>query len=175
MRIPHTRRVVLGLGLGGALAGCGFRPIHSPVSEGGTGAELAAVYVGILPDRPGQLFRQAMQERLSNESGTAQRYELRAILAIGGEGIAIQPGNIATRIRLTGNVAWSLIAWDPARTALTSGNARIMDGFNIFNNQYFAADMENEQVQRRMVNGLADQVVTQLAIWFRAHPSTQPG
>ena len=42
-----------------------------------------------------------------------------------------------------------------------------MDGFNLFNSQYFAADMENEVVTRRLADALADQIVTQLAAYFR--------
>ena len=59
--------------------------------------ELAAIDVDLIPDRPGQLLRQALQERLG---------ERRAVLRIAmtcrasrfrGEGIGIQPDTIATR------------------------------------------------------------------------------
>ena len=33
-----------------------------------------------------------------------------------------------------------------------------MDGFNIIDEQYFAADLENEAVQRRLAEALADQI-----------------
>ena len=87
--------------------------------------------------------------------------------AIAGEGIAIQPDSTATRIRTIGSANWTLIAQDPGRTRLTSGSARAVDGLNIFDAQYFAADLENEAVQRRLAEALADQITIQLAAYFR--------
>ena len=43
-----------------------------------------------------------------------------------------------------------------------------MDGINIFDTQYFAADLENEAVQRRLADALADQITLQLAAFFAA-------
>ena len=59
---------------------------------------------------------------------------------------------------MIGNANWTLIAQDPARTRLTSGSAKAVDGLNIFDAQYFAADLENEAVQRRLAEALADQI-----------------
>ena len=42
-----------------------------------------------------------------------------------------------------------------------------MDALNIFDTQYFAADLENEAVQRRLAEALADQITMQLAAYFR--------
>jgi len=56
---------VLSAGL--LLAGCGFQPVYMPTASGKTGVaqrELAAVNVTLMPGRPGQLFRQALQEAL---------------------------------------------------------------------------------------------------------------
>jgi hypothetical protein len=49
---------------------------------------------------------------------------------------------------------------------LTTGSAREVDGYNIFNNQYFASDLESDAVQRRIVEALADQIALQLAVYF---------
>ena len=57
---------------------------------------------------------------------------------------------------MIGNATWTLIGHDDKRTALTSGSARAIDGFNIFDSQYFAADLENEAVQRRIAENMAD-------------------
>ena len=50
---------------------------------------------------------------------------------------------------------------------MTSGFARTSDALNIFDTQYFAADLENEALQKRMAEALADQITMQLAIYFR--------
>ena len=38
---------------------------------------------------------------------------------------------------------------------------------NIFDSQYFAADLETEAVPRRLADALADQIAIQLAAFFR--------
>ncbi|MGE4046664.1 MAG: LPS assembly lipoprotein LptE [Acetobacteraceae bacterium] len=174
MSVDPTRRGFLtGLvaaGTAAGLAGCGFQPVYMPTATGQQGVvarQLAAVNVGIIPDRPGQLLRQALQVRLGNDSGVRQRYDLAVAFWISGDGIGILPDNSVTRVRVTGHVNWALLSQDQARTRLTTGSALALDGMNIFNQQYFALDLENETVQRRLAENLADQVTTQLAIWFR--------
>ncbi len=174
MRHDPTRRGFLtgltGIGAALGLTGCGFQPMYMPTASGGAGIaarELAAINVPIIGDRPGQLIRQALQARFANDSGTPKRYELGVAFWIAGEGLGIQTDNSATRVRFTGYASWVLMAQDPARTRLTDGTARTVDGLNVFNQQFFALDMENEVVQRRMAEQLADQVATQLSLWFR--------
>jgi len=172
MSRPSARRGLLACGMGLVLAGCGFQPLYMPTASGKPGVaqrELEAVHVALIPGRPGQLFRQALQVSLASDAGAPQRYDLEANFWIAGEGVAIQQSNIATRMRLTGNVVWTLRAHDPARTRLTGGSSRMLDGFNVFDQQYFAADLENEQAQRRIATAMAGEVATQLAIYFRQH------
>ena len=59
---------------------------------------------------------------------------------------------------MIGSATWTLVAQDPGRTRLTSGSAKAVDAINIFDAQYFAADLENEAVQRRLAEALADQI-----------------
>ena len=107
------------IGLASALGGCGFQPIYMPTASGKAGVaqrDLSSVYVNIIPDRPGQLLRQALQERFGNDSGTKSDYDLSVTFSIAGEGIAVEANNIATRMRLIGNASWTLQAHDPKRT-----------------------------------------------------------
>jgi LPS-assembly lipoprotein len=182
MSAPTHGRRSLCLGsiaaLGAILTGCGFQPVYMPTASGKAGAaqrELATVYVPIIPDRPGQLLRQALQERFGNDSGTPAAYDLNVTFGIAAEGIAIETDNIATRLRLTGNATYTLHAHDPKRTTLTSGSARALDGVNIFDSQYFAADLEVEAQQKRIAENLATQIATQLAIWFRQQAAKHTG
>ena len=78
-------------------------------------------------------------------------------------------------MRLTGSVNWVLRARDTGRAVLTSGSARTLDGFNLFSEQYFGATLENEAVQRRMAEALADQVALQLATWFNHRAEAAAG
>lgn len=165
------RRRMLALAAGVTWSGCGFQPVYMPTASGKAGVaqrELAAIQVDIIPDRPGQLLRQALQDRLEmGSSGVARRYELSVAFGISGEGIAIEQNTTVTRLRMIGTATWNLVAQDPGRTRLTSGSAKSVDAINIFDAQYFAADLENETAQRRLAEALADQITLQLATFFR--------
>jgi LPS-assembly lipoprotein len=170
------RRRLLALVSGAALSGCGFQPVFMPTASGKAGVaqrELASVHVNLIPDRPGQLLRQALQQRFElNSSSSAYRYDLSVAFWITGEGIAILPDTNTTRIRSIGNANWFLTAQDPAKTRLTSGSAKAANAINIFDTQYFALDLENEAIQRQLADALADQITLQLAAYFRQQTPT---
>ncbi len=175
---PLLSRRVLCLGAVAALGGCGFQPVYMPTASGKPGAAprgLKTVFVGIIPERPGQLLRQALQERFGSDSGTPSAYDLQVFFSVAGEGIGIEQDAIATRVRLIGDASWTLLAHNPKRTPLTSGSARYIDGVNVFDAQYFAADLETEAVQQRIAEQIAQQITTQLAIWFRRQAAQQAG
>lgn len=166
-----TLLAALALGLGG----CGFRPLYMPEGGGRSIAadELAAVYVPVMAERSGQLMRQALQQRIEGSgTGIAKKYELLTAPNITGEGIAIQRDNSTTRVRLNGSAPWILRRLDVAHTVMATGSARIVDGYNILNQQYFAADLESEAAVRRVADALADQVVMQVAIFLRRQAVT---
>jgi LPS-assembly lipoprotein len=164
------------LGAAAALGGCGFQPVYMPTASGKAGPaqrELQSVFVGNIPDRPGQELRQALQERFGSDSGAPSHYDLQVSFGIAGEGLGILSDTIATRLRMTGNATWTLFAHDAAHTRLASGTARSIDGLNIIDAQYFAADLETEAVQKRIAENLANQITMQLAIWFRRQAERQ--
>lgn len=164
------RRLAL-LGAAGGLAGCGFHPLYAPASGGAPGpaaAELAAVYVPVMPERTGQLIRQALQQRFDGAgTGVAKRYQLDVSYNVAGEGVAVQRDNSTTRIRLVGTASWVLQTLSLERKALAQGSARVLDGFNILNQQYFAADLEGQSATLRVAQALADQITLKLGVYFQ--------
>jgi LPS-assembly lipoprotein len=146
-----------------------------PTASGKPGVaqrELAAISVNVIGERPGQLLRQSLQERLERgATGVAQLYDLSVAFGIGGEGIAIQPDNSSTYTRLVARATWVLTAEDPTRTQLAQGSARALDSFNVLDEQYFAADQENDFAARRLADQVADQITLQLAAYFRHRAS----
>ncbi len=171
------RRAVL-LGSGMALAGCGFRPLYAPASSGVAGpasAEMAAIFVPVFAERSGQLLRQALQQRFEGSgTGVAKKYELIASISIYADPIAIQRDSSASRVRLTGSAPWFLRALSLEHPVLAQGSSRILDGYNIINQQYFAADLENETATRRVASALADQITLQVGSFF-LHRATATG
>ncbi len=164
------RRLAL-LGAAGGLAGCGFHPLYAPATGGAPGpaaAELAAVYVPVMPERTGQLIRQALQQRFDGTgTGVAKRYQLDVNYNVAGEGVAVQRDNSTTRVRLVGTASWVLLTLSLERKALAQGSARVLDGFNILNQQYFAADLESQAATVRVAQALADQITLKLGVYFQ--------
>lgn len=168
-----SRRHILAFGTASVTAACGFRPVYLPAGPGEAGdasRELAAISVDLMPERSGQLMRQALQERLERGGSEARRYTLLATLGIGGEGIGVLANNSVTRVRLIGSSTWYLRRDDPAKTLIATGSARSVESFNVLNQQFFYADLSNDVAQKRLTEGLADQITLQIASWFREHP-----
>jgi LPS-assembly lipoprotein len=165
-----SRRGALSLGACATLAGCGFEPVYMRTASGEPGPaqrDLAAVSVGIIPDRPGQLLRQALQERFGSDAGDVPaRYRLAVSYSIAGQGISILQSSVATRVRMIATANWTLTAADGGQK-VTSGNAKAIDGFDILDQQYFAADLSTEQTQKRLATEIADDITLQLAVFFR--------
>lgn len=173
--IGPGRRGVLLAALAVPLTACGFHPVYAPgaAADPGPAANgLAGISVGLIPERAGQLLRLALQERFERAGvGAAHRYDLAVSFGIAGEAIGIQPDSTSTRVRLVGTANYRLTAQDPARGTLTTGTARSVDGYNIFDQQFFAADQESETVQRRIAEAVADQITLQLAVYFTKNPA----
>lgn len=169
-----TRRALLPLGLAALLPGCGFRPLYASGPGGApspTQADLAAISVALISDRPGQLLRQALQDRFERAGvGVAHRYDLSVAYGLSQEGIGIQPDTSTTYVRVRGNASWILRAQDPQHTQLSTGSARAIDSFNYIANQFFAAELEYDTIQRRVADVIADQITLQLSRYFKTHP-----
>lgn len=170
-----NRRALVSLGLAALLPGCGFEPLYAS-GAGGTPSvaqtDLAAISIGLIPERQGQLLRQALQDRFERQGvGVAHRYDLSVALNINQEGLGIQPDTSTTYMRVSGVAQWILRAQDPEHSTLANGSARALDSYNFIANQFFAAQLEYETIQRRLADNLADQVTLQLARYFKKHPT----
>ena len=162
-------RRALVLGLAGLTAGCGFHPVYGEQQKGN--AALAAVYVGIIPNRSGQLLRQALQARLEGTSGDVpKRYTLGVFFFEQVSGLDVQADNSTTRNRTVGNATWSLRLADNPGVQLTGGTVRSVDGYNIIDEQFFYQDLEEDAAEHRLAQALADQIVLAMAVYFDKHP-----
>lgn len=169
------RRALLGglaaAALPGALTACGFRPVYMPSAGGAPGPavrNLAAIDVALIPERSGQLLREALQQRFQGADDSAARhYMLHVSYWISEQGIGILQSTTATHIRYIANANWVLTSNDPAATRITTGYARATDGADVFDEQYFALDLETNTIYRRLAGQVADQIATRLAMYFR--------
>ena len=170
MRATNCRLLLLASVL--AVGACGFRPLYGTASGTGPQRELEAIDVALLPDRSGQLLREALQQRLDHGEGLAKRYMLSVSYGVAGDSISIQRDSTATRVREVATASWSLKAMDPAQTVITTGTARALDGVNIIDQQYFAADLEGETATLRVTETVANQIVQQIASFFARRAKT---
>ena len=87
-----------------------------PTATGRSGPaerELAAINVNLIPDRPGQLLRQNLQERLGERfAALPARYDLPWASRWAARASASCTDTIATRVRLTANATWTLSSAD---------------------------------------------------------------
>ncbi len=167
------------------LAACGFQPVYAPATQSQVAAEasghsvageLAAIDVGLIGERSGQLLRNALQERFERSGITAARhYDLSVSYSVSSEGIGIRQDYSSTRQRYIGRATYTLTADSPVRHTLTSGIARAVDGLNVFNQQYFASDQESDAVIRRIAGAVADQIAQQLAVYFHKRAAASAG
>jgi LPS-assembly lipoprotein len=153
------------------LAACGFHPLYAPA--GAPDAALSEVFVDVIPDRPGQLLRQALQERLDgSDDAAAKRFVLSVSYTPHVIGIGIQNDNSSTRTRVTGDATWSLRAVGAVAgtTQITGGTVRALDGYNVVDEQFFYSDLSLDATYRRVAESVADQITQALAVYFRRHP-----
>lgn len=149
-----------------ALAGCGFRPLYAPP---GQNALTGDIFVDIIPNRNGQLLRQALQARID---GSDDRPDHQLVLSVaygeGAQAVGIQHDNTSTRLVVSGNANWTLRRL--SGETLASGTQRALDGANLIEGQFYYNALNSEAIDRRVADNLADQIVLQLAAYFRAHP-----
>lgn len=165
-----SRRALVAAGL---LGGCGFRPAYLPEASavgGDLPAELAAVRVGDIPERFGQLIRRTLQRRLDlGNAGTQARYLLDASVALNVDSIGYRRDGASSRLRFTANGTWVLatLAVPPERLGGSSIPVRTIDAFNIPDLQFFAADSAREAMELRLAEVVAEEIVRQVVLVFR--------
>lgn len=171
--MTRLRQAFLVLGLSFGVTGCGFHPLYAPRSGegGGAQAEFGAIQTALIPERSGQLVRQALQQRLDRGTAQAKRYELSVSFSLAADAIGFQQDTTITRLRLVGTATWTLKAIDPPNATVTNGLARSLDGVNILDQQYFEADLAGQAATQRIADALADQITLQLATYFARTPA----
>lgn len=169
------RRALLGTaGLLG-LSGCGFQPLYAPVtaadgSQTDMVSELAAVRVGPIYERTGQLLRRNLQRRLEDSApGTPARYQLSVVYTPGLEFLGYRRDGTITRVRYTITGTWNLttLGVPPQPVAQSAIPYRTLDSFNIPDLQFFSADSARDALESRAMEQLAEEVTRQVAMALR--------
>ena len=159
-----SRRTFL-VAAAGLLGGCGFQPVYGPNSGasdepvGGAAVgqneprlrdEMAAVRVGPMYERNGQVMRRTLQRNLEGISpGTQGRYDLQVSLAFATEVLGYRRDGLVTRVRYVATATWILATNAIPPVILDRGSVRTLDAYNLSDLQFFAADASRDDMERR--------------------------
>ena len=171
------RRNLFALGGAALLGGCGFRPLYGPdgsragadvSGEPALVREMAAVRVTRIPERSGQLLRRNLQRQFDAMGpGTAARYELQASFTVRAEPVGLRRDGTPSRVRYLVSAPWTLTDGGTPPTVLARGLARTLDAYNLPDLQFFAAEASRDDMERRVVDELADRIVIGVAAALR--------
>lgn len=173
--MSRGRRALLGIGALLGVSACGFRPLYAPVTteDGGTADirdDLAAVRVGNIPERSGQLLRRDLQRRFEGARlGVPARYALQVAVTYAVEPLGYRRDGTITRLRFIANGTWSLatLAVPPRQIAASAIPTRALDSFNIPDLQFFAADSARDAMEGRLADQLAEDIFRRVAMELR--------
>ncbi|MCA3279796.1 MAG: hypothetical protein ING10_11050 [Roseomonas sp.] len=167
-----SRRALIALGLPLLAAGCGFRPMYgrSGLSEDAQVSDaLAAVKVGLITERQGQLLRRRLEEGLAPKGrGTVTaKYDLRVGLGYAFELQGFRRDGFPSRVRFNATANWFLFDVGAPPREIARGTERASNAYDIPENQFFAADVARETMERQLIEELAQHILERLAIHFR--------
>jgi LPS-assembly lipoprotein len=167
---------------GFALAGCGLTPVYGTHANGGKSSPvttgLNSIYIESIPNRTGQKLRNMLMDRLY-QNGRVDPAQAAYRLDIPGVtesiyGLGIAKDATATRSQITLTAVMSLMPAHDLETApMLTRSLRAISSFNTLASQYTTLVTE-EDARDQTIRDLADQIVTQLELYF-SNPGAFPG
>ena len=159
------------------LGGCGFRPLHARRGPEGVSTldDLARVHVKPIGDRPGQIFRNFLRDRL-NPRGLPERpsYFLDIELSESTQEVAVLRDETATRANLRLQARYRLLDSQDSRV-IVAGRGETVTSYNILSSQFATLASETD-ARERGLRELADDLRSQLAVYFsRARDARRAG
>ncbi len=97
----------------------------------------------------------------------AAHYDLRVSLGYGVEVQGFRRDGFPSRVRFSVTANWFLFDAGTPPREVARGTERAFDAYDIPENQFFAADVARETMERQLVNEVAQHILERLAIHFR--------
>lgn len=148
------------------LSACGYRPLYGTSSvTPEVERHLASIQVKPIANRPGQMMRIALKQRLAPKSnGSKDVYQLTVTLNESLSTLAVEESAFATRANLSLSAHYTLIQLaDNAQ--LLDGTAKTVASYNILSSD-FATIAAKDDARERAILELADTLRTRMAIYF---------
>ncbi len=166
-------RLALAIGLLGALAGCGLRPVYAGGANGAVAQGLAGIDVGPISGREGWLVRNALNDRLGQGTGGTQnpRYRLDVLLDDQLEGLGLLTDDTIGRERRTLRARYQLV--DVASGAIVvDATAQSDAGIDVVSSEYATIAAEQSALDN-IAQQVADRIVTRLTLAMTLVPANQ--
>jgi LPS-assembly lipoprotein len=169
-RSPLAGRA-LALALIALLAGCGFHPLYAPRGPHDYDPALAAIQVGRIPERNGQLLQEWLTEELNPEGiAVPVRYDLTVGLVVSRGDLGVQVNATTTRGEVT--VAANFKVIDAAnRGVLLAGTSHAVGGFDVLSDAY-ATKVAEDAARERALRELADDLAIKLTLFVKQQDVT---
>lgn len=147
-----------------ALSGCGLQPLYAGGGFGPVANALSSVEVAPIGGQKGWLVRNALNDRLHHEKGTA-RYRLEVELDDQITGFGVRADNAISRERRVLRARYRLMD-AAAGTVLLDQTAMSDAGIDVASSEYATAAAEQTALER-LAQSLADQIVSRIATYAR--------
>lgn len=145
------------------LSACGYKPVYG--NKGAIQRSLGQVQVGQVPNREGQVFRNALVDRVNprGQPGAAP-YSLKIEYSESLGQVAIRRDETATRANLRISVTFELRE-TASGVVVFRGRSRRTASYNIVQSDY-ANVIARRTAQRRAAELVAEDIATRLALYF---------
>jgi LPS-assembly lipoprotein len=153
-----------------ALSGCGLHPLYAGGGSGPVASALSSVEVAPIGGQKGWLVRNALNDRLHHEPGTA-RYRLEVELDDQITGLGVRADNAVSRERRVLRARYRLM--DAATGGVLLDQTAMSDaGIDVASSEYATAAAEQTALER-LSQSLADQIVSRIATYARRSAAGQ--
>lgn len=156
-----------------SLAACGFEPLLGRYGDGGAIEQLEAIRIEPIPDRSGQVLRNALLDQLTPRGVVSNaRYVLRIRLAEPRQTISLRRDDVISRSSYSAQASYEL---------LDLQGKRVLAGSSFFTTDYEIASSEFstrtslENARDRVMELVAGDIRNQLAQNFRQSQNAARG
>lgn len=151
-----------------SLTACGFTPVYAPQNGSPMVQEsMSSISVETIPDRPGQIVRNHLLDRLYYQNGypVSPRYRL-VVSPIAEEvvEIGIDRDDEASRAQLRQRATFNLIDTNTGKPVLKR-TVRAVSSYNILSGQ-FTTFITQQDARKQSLRALADNIMTELELYF---------
>jgi LPS-assembly lipoprotein len=154
-----------------SLSGCGFTPLYGRHDSGGNvSLALNEVAVATIPERRGQMLRNAIIDRLyQNGTSATPRYDLTIGLEQTNADLGVRRDATSARTQIILTARYSLNQRDNG-TMILSGIAKTSVSYNKLDAQY-ATLTARENAETRALHEVSEQIINRLALHFKTAPA----